>query len=63
MKTVKILSTFCICDRPQENWPSSHPVMIVEIPVLKTAFARVSVDCRTGLIDLLNVADLFNLIY
>ena len=25
----------CICDLPRENRPSSHLVMIVEIPVLK----------------------------
>ena len=32
-----------ICDRPRENRPSSHLVMIVEIPVLKIliAFAHV----------------------
>ena len=24
-----------ICDRPRENWPSSHLGMIVEIPILK----------------------------
>ena len=24
-----------ICDSPRENWPSSHLVMIVDIPVLK----------------------------
>ena len=34
-----------ICDLPRENRPSSHLVMIVEIPILKffnwSAFARV----------------------
>ena len=25
-----------ICDRPQENWPSLHLVMIVGIPILKS---------------------------
>ena len=29
------MATICICDRPQENRPSFHLVMIVEIPVLK----------------------------
>ena len=41
-----------ICDLPRENQPSSHLVMIVEIPVLKflTAFARVrlTISGRTG---------------
>ena len=41
-----------ICDLPRENRPSSHLVMIVEIPVLKflIAFARVrlTISGRTG---------------
>ena len=31
-----------ICDRPQENRPSSHLVLIVEIPVLKVLISITS---------------------
>ena len=36
------LSTCIICDRPRENRPSSHLVLIVEIPVLKVLISITS---------------------
>ena len=33
--TIYYKCLYPICDRPQENRPSSHMVMVVEIPVLK----------------------------
>ena len=43
---------FCtICDRPQENRPSSHLGMIVEIPVLKIIISITSFcSCQAGFI-------------
>ena len=47
------------CDPPWENRPSSHLVMIVEIPVLKVVFSVTSFSlcwpALFGLIDLLNL--------
>ena len=45
--------SFIICDLPRENRPSSHLVMIVEIPVLKFligtfACVRPTISGRTG---------------
>ena len=48
-------TVFDKCDLPQENQPSSHLIMIVEIPVLKfligiTSFfhVRLTISGRTG---------------
>ena len=50
-----------ICDRPRENWPSSHLVKIVKIPVLKVVIAFAHV--RPALLSRIVLIDILNLIY
>ena len=37
-----IIGDCTICDRPRENWPSSHLGMIVEIPILKVVIFSIA---------------------
>ena len=58
-----LINLVIICDHPQENRPSSHLGMIVEIPVLKvlisvTRFCSV----RPALLSRIVLSDVLNLI-